>query len=585
MHVIPDLKKLEKKYKDELVVIGVHSAKFTTERETENIRQAVLRYEVEHPIINDSEMTIWRQYAVRAWPTFVLIDPTGKVIGYKSGEGIFEPFDELIGNVIEHFDGKGLIDRTRMELSPEKDKVPSTLLSFPGKILADDKSRRLFIADSNHNRIVVASLDNSVVQKVIGTGHEGWTDGGFDEARFNHPQGMAFDGRTLFVADTENHLIRAVDMKSEQVSTIAGTGVQGRGYGSNPGSALSTGISSPWDLVLHENNLYIAMAGTHQIWVLNLRTNKIMAHAGSGRENRFDGPLLGAALAQPSGLTTDGSRLYFADSEVSAIRSADLDRNGKVRTIAGGELFEYGDKDGKGLSARFQHPLGVTYHDGHLYIADTYNNKIRRIRIVDGTVRSFVGSGKAGMDDSPNPSFDEPGGVSIADGKLYVADTNNHLIRTVDLETKNVETLMLTGIDKLHSKDEEYHGKIIDLSPQKTATGECNFIISLQLPSDHKLTDYAPSSVKITSSDEGAISFNGSSEHVEKNASFPLKVSASAVAGEATLNLDMSIYYCSSGKEGLCYFDEARLVLPIEVLSNFNGSDLTVDYTLNHQDN
>lgn len=333
MHILPDLKRLEHKYAAELVVIGVHSAKFTAERDTGNLRQAVLRYEIEHPVINDPQMYLWRQYAVRAWPSVVLIDPQGKVIGGYSGEGIYEPFDQIIAKVMASFDREGLIDRRPLNLLREADREPQSLLSFPGKVLADAASGRLFIADSNHNRIVVASLVDGAVQEVTGG--------------FHHPNGLALDGNYLYVADTDNHALRRVDLTTRQVETLAGTGRQG-----DP-------LNSPWDLVLNDGVLYIAMAGPHQLWRLDLATRELAVYAGSGAEARIDGPLLTCALAQPSGITTDGCRLYFADSETSSIRSADLDPEGLVTTIVGEDLFDYGDIDGSGAAVRLQHPLGV----------------------------------------------------------------------------------------------------------------------------------------------------------------------------------------------------------------------------------
>jgi sugar lactone lactonase YvrE len=309
----------------------------------------------------------------------MLIDPAGKVVGYVSGEGIYEPFDKMISKIIEKFDARGQMDRRPFKLKLERNSAPASMLAFPGKVLADEKSRQLFIADSNHNRIVVLSLDGYEVKEVIGTGEIGMADGAFEAATFNHPQGMALDGRTLYVADTENHALRAIDFDKRMVTTIAGTGKQASRIDQLGGQGKQTELNSPWDLVLHDGMLYIAMAGPHQLWKMNPKTGGVVPYAGSGRENIIDGPLDQAALAQPSGITSDGSKLYFADSEVSAIRSADLDPKGGVETIVGEGLFEFGDRDGKASEVRLQHPLGVVYHEGSLYVADTYNNKIKRV--------------------------------------------------------------------------------------------------------------------------------------------------------------------------------------------------------------
>jgi hypothetical protein len=206
-------------------------------------------------------------------------------------------------------------------------------------------------------------------------------------------------------------------------------------------------ISSPWDLALlpDKQNLAIAMAGPHQIWQLNLSTGEVHRWAGSGRENIIDGSLVSAAFAQPSGLAIDDRHLFIADSEVSGIRQIQLKNANKVETIVGQGLFEFGDKDGKGANVRLQHCLGLAFGDQKLFVADTYNNKIKICNPETKQVHAFVGSVKPGSTDEP-AAFDEPGGLSVAGEKLYVADTNNHLVRVVDIKSKKVSTLKLTGL-------------------------------------------------------------------------------------------------------------------------------------------
>src|ERR671919_361227 len=340
IHIIPDLKKLEAKYANQLVVIGVHSAKFQNEKETENIRRIILRYEIEHPVYNDSEYAVWQSYGIRAWPTQVLIDPAGYIVGGVSGEGNYDVIDQTIAKVAQEFRRKGELNEEPLELVLERAKVGDLPLAFPGKILADAKTDRLFIADSNHNRIVVTKLDGALID-TIGTGDAGAADGLFDKATFNRPQGLALSGDTLYVADTENHLIRRIDLKSRTVETIAGTGQQSREY-FKTGPARSVALSSPWDLQLAGRVLYVAMAGPHQIWQLDLDKNEVSTFAGSGREARLDGPLLESGFAQPSGMAILGQTLYIADSESNIIRGIDL-TSGQVKTLVGGDLFEFGD--------------------------------------------------------------------------------------------------------------------------------------------------------------------------------------------------------------------------------------------------
>ncbi len=449
MHIFPQLRKLERKYASELVVVGVHSAKFPTEKETDSLTAAVRRCELEHPVINDAEFQVWQQYSCRAWPTLMFIDPRGNVIGKHEGELTFEQFDTLMAGMVAEFDELGIIQRSPLPTTPPRG--PENALSFPGKVLADEAGGRLFIADTNHNRIVVSSFDGDV-QKVIGTGEESLVDGPLSQAAFNHPQGMAIDGEVLYVADTENHAIRRVDLQAGQVVTIAGTGEQGyEREGRRPGRSYS--LSSPWDVALHNGVIYIAMAGIHQLWSLELDSGTVGPYAGSGREAITDGPLATSALAQPSGITvgSDGSggeRLYFADSETSSIRNCDLVPSGSVRTLIGLGLFEFGDVDGDDFRVRMQHPIGITHHDGVLYVADTYNHKIKRVLPRTRSAFTVAGTGSPGHVDGPfaQARFSEPCGLSIANGKMYIADTNNHTIRVADMETSEVATLELEGL-------------------------------------------------------------------------------------------------------------------------------------------
>ena len=159
-------------------------------------------------------------------------------------------------------------------------------------------------------------------------------------------------------------------------------------------------MSSPWDLLLKDDALYIAMAGDHQIWKLDLKKNTAGAYAGDGRESINDGERGDAQFSQPSGLTADRNSLYVADSEISAVRKIDLEK-GLVTTLVGKGLFDFGDVDGDQKKARLQHALGVAYHDGVVYVADTYNNKIKGIHLRQRSVKTLWGDGKPGAADDP----------------------------------------------------------------------------------------------------------------------------------------------------------------------------------------
>ncbi len=549
MHVLPDLKRLEHKYAAELVVIGVHSAKFLAERQTENIRQAILRYGIEHPVINDHEMRVWQEYAARAWPTLILIDPRGKIIGSHSGEGVFEVFDPVIGQLIEHHTAEGDLVCGPLDLTRETE--PSSLLSYPGKVMADEAGDRLFIADSNHHRVVVCSLTTGNVLEIIGGGAAGFSDGVFGEAQFRNPQGLAIEGDLLYIADTDNHAIRRADLRSQTVVTLAGTGRQSFDFDSRPGPARGRALSSPWDLELAHGVLFIAMAGSHQIWGLDLEGGFIAGHAGSGQEDHRDGPLLAAALAQPSGLSHDNDTLFVADSEVSSIRAVDFDpRGGHVKTVVGEGLFDYGDVDGGPDVARLQHPLDVEYLEGTLFVADTYNNKIRSIGLATRTTKTFAGSGESGLVDAPLAAarFDEPAGLTSAHGKLYVADTNNHVIRIVDLDRSEVSTFPLQDAHKLARTSAE----LITLPPQSIAPS-AKLRIELTLPEGTGLNSDAPSQVAVIQQGD-----------LRVLAAEDLPAEVEIAKGASDVRVEASIYYCQTGREQLCLYAMRTYSVPIE---------------------
>jgi len=434
IHVLPDLEYLGQKYRDKpFHVIGVHSAKFTNEQDAGNIQAAISRYEIEHPVIVDEKHKIWRTYGVRFWPTYVLIGSDGNFIVKVYGEGRREILDRLIKEALK----KGKNNKTlatekyQIKIPPSKEKQ----LAFPGKLAMDTANRILYISDSNHNQIVAAALETAGKAKVlhrIGSGKKELKDGNYSKSAFFRPQGIHFHNGFLYVADTENHAIRVVDLKKKKVKTLIKKGKKG-GFGKP---------NSPWDLVYYNNNLYIAMAGSHQLWEYNLKKKKMELFAGNGYVGIVDGSAFGSSLAQPSGITVDEKqkRLYFADSEVSALRRSSLE-TGAVKTLIGKGLFKYGFIDGKFSDAYMQHPLGVFYNpgDNKVYIADTYNHAVRAADISSGTIETLI---KNGPDDDALP-LDEPNDVLVYKNYIYIADTNNHLIRVYDTTAKTLETLTL----------------------------------------------------------------------------------------------------------------------------------------------
>jgi thiol-disulfide isomerase/thioredoxin len=577
MHVIPDLRRLEHEFDDSLVVIGVHSAKFNNEQETGNIRNAILRYDVEHPIVNDASMRIWDEYAVRSWPTFVLIDPAGKIIGQTSGEGVYDQLHNLIAAVISEHEKAGKLHRSKLQLKPERDQRPPTLLSYPGKIAADEAGRRLFISDSGHHRIVVVGLDGTV-QAVIGSGEQGLADGSFSDARFHHPQGMAYDAtsNSLYIADTESHALRRADLTAQTVSTLRGDGQQA-GW-----QDVGERLNSPWDLQLLDGILYIAMAGPHQLYSYDPASDRLELFAGSGHENIVDGPRLGAALAQPSGITTDGTGLFFADSEVSAIRSATPGAAGRVGTLIGHGLFDFGDIDGTWDAARLQHCLGVDYHSGALYVADSYNHKIKRLDIQARTCETLIGTGQPGFADgnASAAQLDEPNDVAWASGLMYIADTNNSVIRTYDPQTRSLGTFALRGLDKMAASmptdgkaaTAQFPGVTLPLNGG-------TLVIDLHLPSGTHLNELQAPIVSSASTDPGVTLSDA--VLVGESLRIPVNVTQARSGGfSSTLTLDLAVCFCDLEGSGQCFLDRPVLSLPLSFDRDTDDTEAHINYNV-----
>lgn len=570
IHIIPDLERLEKEYPTQLVIIGVHSAKYSNEALTANIREVILRYGITHPVVNDNGYKIWDLYGAEAWPTLVLVDPTGKIVNSMAGERVYAAFKPAIQSLADSFAKRNLLNLTPLAALEKREVAPDTILAFPGKVEYDAKSDRVFIADSSHNRIVIAKAASGEILDIAGGTDAGFSDGSFADARFNYPQGMALaaDGNTLYVADTDNHAIRKLDLSARTVVTFDGTGKQASAYPPAPGRAPSTALSSPWDLALSGSTLFIAMAGSHQIWTADLKDGSLRWLAGSGAEGTRDGDAQTASLAQPSGLSWDGKgRLYFANTEGNAVRWVENGAAGwQVRTLAGstGNLFDFGDKDGVGTAARFQHPLGVVVVGDSLFVADAYNSKIKNVDIRTGQVVTVAGK-SSGWKDGTDPLFDEPGGISAGPGgMLLVADTNNDAIRILDPARNSSKTLVLKGIEKFAFSKEQAPG-VKTLKQQLTlAPGKDVIRLTVTVPQGYEVNPQAPFAMQ-WSADGGTLRLPADASRSITNPAFPLEIPVTADEGTGTLTGDLSIVYCRVDEEGVCMLDRVRIDLPYTV--------------------
>ncbi|MCX5101859.1 NHL domain-containing thioredoxin family protein [Streptomyces sp. NBC_00439] len=470
LHVLDELRELEEKHRDTLVIIGVHSPKFVHEAEHQAVVDAVERYEVHHPVLDDPELATWKQYAVRAWPTLVVIDPEGYVVAQHAGEGHAHAIAKLVEELEAEHAAKGTLRRgDGPYVAPEP---VATHLRFPGKALLLPDGGFL-VSDTTRHRLVEIESDGETVRRHIGAGERGFGDGGPEAARFSEPQGLAVlpDGR-IAVADTVNHAIRAFDPATGETTTLAGTGRQWWQGSPTSGPAREVDLSSPWDVAWFADRLWIAMAGVHQLWTYDPATQTVRVAAGTTNEGLVDGPADEAWFAQPSGLATsaDGERLWVADSETSSVRHVERDGTGfAVRTAVGTGLFDFGHRDGAAGQALLQHPLGVTaLPDGSVAVCDTYNHALRRYDPASDEVTTLA------------TDLREPSDAVLVDGDLVVVESARHRLTRLRLPEEAVRVA-----DRAHRTQR---------AATEIAPGMLRLDVVFQAPAGQKLdTRYGPS--------------------------------------------------------------------------------------------
>jgi len=588
MHVLPDLAAIEQKFSGKPVeVVGVHSAKFDNEKDSEAIRSAVLRYDISHPVVNDGDMVMWRKLGISSWPTLAVISPSGKVLLRLTGEGHRQDLDDFLTAGLQYYREKRELNDSVVPKLLERDKDPRLLkspLKFPGKIATDLDGGRIFISDSNDHRVVITTLEGKFLMQIGGNGPS-LMDGRFEDCAFNRPQGLAFDDtrNVLYVADTENHALREVNLDRQKVRTLAGNGYQGRDYAGG-GKGQAQQLSSPWDAALdaESQNVFIAMAGTHQIWQYNIASGKASAFSGNGLErNKNSDKGLKTSWSQPSGLSRipDSSDMFVADSESSSIRRLNVATGGSAACVGGDaffadNLFMFGDKDGAGSGALLQHPLGVcSAPNGKVYIADSYNHKIKELDPANNSIATIAGMGTAGYADGVGRSakLSEPGGLALGpNGSLFVADTNNSAIRILTPATGRLQTVELSGVppprvsplDAPVSMDMPPPGRVLRFDPINTEKGEVQVYITF--PPGFHYTKGANSRFQthVTGPGSSEISITPPSGSLREGMGPAATVQFSGDAvKQATIVIDAKVYFCEQDKE--CLLDDVRFEVPL----------------------
>lgn len=507
LHVLDELRELEERHRDTLVIVGVHSPKFAHEAEHQAVADAVERYQVEHPVLDDPQLSTWQQYAVRAWPTLVVIDPEGYVVAQHAGEGHAHAIEALVGQLEREHAAKGTLRRGDAPYVPPEPEP--TALRFPGKALrlpgggaaqaAGPRGGHFLVSDTTRHQLVELAPDGETVLRRVGTGERGLADGGPDTAQFSEPQGLALlpDGNSVVIADTVNHALRRYDLADGTVSTLAGTGEQWWQGAPTQGLAREVALSSPWDVEWFDGRLWVAMAGVHQLWTYTPPADgdpqgTVRAAAGTTNEGLVDGPVAQAWFAQPSGLSAsaDGERLWIADSETSALRLLERTDDGElvVRTAVGTGLFDFGHRDGPAEEALLQHPLGVTaLPGGRVAVSDTYNHALRCYDPVTGEVTTLATDLREPSGAVLVEEGDDADGRPGAATEIVVVESARHRLTRLRLPESAVRVAPVA-----HRTQR---------SATEVAPGELLLDVVFQAPRGQKLDDrYGPSTRLVVSS-------------------------------------------------------------------------------------
>ncbi|WP_101926966.1 MULTISPECIES: thioredoxin-like domain-containing protein [Luteimonas] len=414
---LADLGYLRVRHRERLNVVAIHVPRFDADRDARRSAKRAHRQQYEFPVAHDADWTLWQQYGIEAWPTVVLLDGHGHIRERIVGEGGIRDLDARVAALAGELTPQLInTDPVRLRRSGE----PPLPLRFPaGLALAGNF---LYIADSGHHRVLECDAGGRVLRQ-FGSGSPGFIDGPMELAALTRPHGLYVDRDVLYVADTGNHAVRRIELRSGDISTVCGAGRPGVTQEGPIADPRNIALDQPRSVVLDGDKLFIATAGDNRIWKLDLGNSTVSLLAGNGTLGVNDGPANSASFAEPVALACVQQTVYVCDAAGSAIRSVHA-RTGQVSTLLGVDTWQFGMVDGPRTEARLQQPQAIALDPASpvLWIADSGNDALRRLRLGGGEVTTFELSQR----------LHAPGGLAVSADAVWIADTDAHAVLRLD---------------------------------------------------------------------------------------------------------------------------------------------------------
>lgn len=425
-NLLVELSAIATRHADGLTVVAVHTPKFEAERDARIPLKALNRMGCRLPVVQDKLFLLWQHFEILAWPTVVLIGADGRVQQRFVGDHQRQLIDAAVQSLLDEAGAQQRVFGVQPFAYKPEPRMP---LLFPSGIAVGPS--HLYIADSGHHRVLECTHDGRIL-RTFGSGTPDYADGNSAECSFHSPRGLHLTRDALLVADTGNHALRRIALLNGETDTVVGTG-QRRQPDEGPGSSpTTTALDTPWGVTGSHDKLYISLAGAQQIWEYDQVGRSLRVLAGSGQIGFADGAGERAMLAQPSGMALVQQSLYVADSAASAIRNVHI-AAGQIHSLIGHGLFEFGCQDGARQSGLLQYPLDIAMDpkQAQLWIADTYNNQIRALRLGGGELRTL----------QLDYVLHEPAAIAAGADALWLANSHSHEVLRIDPDTRQVQRL------------------------------------------------------------------------------------------------------------------------------------------------